>query len=423
MRRLSLLLASAMLAGAAHAGNIELARDMLQELVGLASVHAKGSTSAAQAMAKRFLDAGFAREDVQLLAPEAHPNKANLVVRLRGQGKDKPLLYLGHLDVVEAKPEDWNFNPFVLTEQDGWLYGRGVIDMLGQDAAMAAALIRLKQEGYLAQRDIILALTADEEAGGDANGVNWLLQQHRPLIDAALVINPDAGEAAQKHGRSLYVSVESSEKVYMSFQLEVTDKGGHSSRPTRANPIYRLSRDLNKLADYAFPLHLNDTTRQYFAGRAKLVAGQASADLLAVSRPNPSKAVLARLSSDVETNIMLRTTCVATEIEGGPCRERPATTGPRHPAVPRNSGRIRGPDPADPAKSHWRPDCPDHPGARNHSQPGIAAQRRHHGAGPPRGRQHVARCGGDPEHGGRRQRQHLHPQRRHADLRRGCHVR
>ena len=317
MRRLSLLLASAMLAGAAHAGNIELARDMLQELVGLASVHAKGSTSAAQAMAKRFLDAGFAREDVQLLAPEAHPNKANLVVRLRGQGKDKPLLYLGHLDVVEAKPEDWNFNPFVLTEQDGWLYGRGVIDMLGQDAAMAAALIRLKQEGYLAQRDIILALTADEEAGGDANGVNWLLQQHRPLIDAALVINPDAGEAAQKHGRSLYVSVESSEKVYMSFQLEVTDKGGHSSRPTRANPIYRLSRDLNKLADYAFPLHLNDTTRQYFAGRAKLVAGQASADLLAVSRPNPSKAVLARLSSDVETNIMLRTTCVATEIEGG----------------------------------------------------------------------------------------------------------
>jgi acetylornithine deacetylase/succinyl-diaminopimelate desuccinylase-like protein len=316
----SLLLAFSACTAAAPvppAANTQLAREVLSQLVSTASVHAKGSTEAAQLMAKRFLDAGFAPEDVQVLTPAQAPTKGNVVIRLHGKSKDKPLLYLGHLDVVEAKREDWNFDPFTLTEKDGWLYGRGTIDMLGQDAAMIASLIRLKQEGYVPERDIIVALTADEEAGGDYVGAHWLMQEHRAAVDAGLVINPDAGEAAQKHGRSLYVAVETSEKIYMAFQVEVTDKGGHSSRPTKANPIYRLARGLNRLSDYTFPLHLNETTRLYFAGRAKLATGQASADMLAVSRPNPPKAVLERLSADVETNIILRTTCVATEIQGG----------------------------------------------------------------------------------------------------------
>ena len=324
MPRLSLLAASIALAASAAvaapvppAASTQLAREVLAQLIATASVHAKGSTEAAQLMAKRFLDAGFASEDVQVLIPAAFPTEGNLVVRLRGKGKDKPLMFLGHLDVVEAKREDWTYDPFVLTEKDGWLYGRGTIDMLGQDAAMIAAIVRMKQEGIVPERDVILALTANEEAGGDYNGVKWLVKEHRPLVDAGLVINPDAGEAAQKHGRSLYVALETSEKVYMSFQVEVTDKGGHSSRPTAANPIYRLARDLGRLSTYTFPLDLNETTRLYFAGRSKLVTGQASVDMLAASRPNPPKAALARLSADVETNIVLRTTCVATEIQGG----------------------------------------------------------------------------------------------------------
>ena len=294
-----------------------LARDLLQQLVELASVHSTGSTIAAQAMAKRLLDAGFAAEDVTVLAPADHPADGNVVVRLRGKGKDKPLLYLGHLDVVEAKREDWNFDPFKLTEKDGWLYGRGTIDMLGQDAAMMASLIRLKQEAYVPERDIILALTANEEAGGTVNGVQWLLSEHRPLVDASMAINPDAGEAALKNGRALYLAVQTSEKRYMTFGLEVTDKGGHSSRPTKANPIYRLARGLEKVAAYDFPVHMTDTTRMYFTGRAPLESGRTRADMLDVGGAHPSAGAQQRLSAAVETNIVLRTTCTATGIDGG----------------------------------------------------------------------------------------------------------
>ena len=309
--------ASAQTASSAPPANIALARDILQQLVGLASVHSTGSTVAAKAMAQRLHDAGFADDDVKVLVPDDHPSLGNVVVRLRGKGKDKPVLYLGHLDVVEAKRADWTFDPFTLTEKDGWLYGRGTIDMLGQDAAMLASLIRLKQEGYVPDRDIILALTANEESGAEANGVEWLLREHRPVVDAALAINPDAGEAALKHERALYLAVQTSEKMYMTFGLEVTDKGGHSSRPTKANPIYRLARSLDKVAAYDFPVHLTDTTRLYFAGRAPLESGQVRADMLDVSGPHPSKAALQRLSDAVETNIVLRTTCTATGIEGG----------------------------------------------------------------------------------------------------------
>jgi acetylornithine deacetylase/succinyl-diaminopimelate desuccinylase-like protein len=293
------------------------ARELLRELVEINSTHAHGSTEAAQALAARFLAAGFAPQDVTFLAPADHPNKGNLVVRLRGRGKGRPVLYIGHLDVVEAKPEDWTYDPFKLTEQDGWLYGRGTIDMKGQDVAMAVALMRLKREGFQPARDLIVAVTADEESGGDANGVSWLLAMHHDLIDAQLVINPDGGEAGTKQGRKLYVAVQTSEKYFLTFGVETTDKGGHSSRPTAENPIYRLAAALTRLSQHRFPVHLTETTRQYFERRAELETGQTQADMRAVGRGSADQAAIERLSAVVETNIMLRTTCTATQIEGG----------------------------------------------------------------------------------------------------------
>jgi acetylornithine deacetylase/succinyl-diaminopimelate desuccinylase-like protein len=293
------------------------ASELLRELIEINTTHAHGSTEAAKALAAHFLSAGFAAQDVTFLAPADHPTKGNLIVRLRGSGQGRPVLYIGHLDVVEAKREDWNYDPFKLTENDGWLYGRGVIDMKGQDVAMAVALMRLKQEGFHPARDVIVAFTADEEAGGDANGVSWLLATHRDLIDAQIVINPDGGEAGMKQGRKLYVAVQTSEKNFLTFGVETTDKGGHSSRPTTDNPIFRLAAALTRLSAYRFPVHLTETTRQYFARRAELETGQTQADMRAVGSGSADQAAIERLSAVVETNIMLRTTCTATQIEGG----------------------------------------------------------------------------------------------------------
>ena len=219
------------LAGAASAAaapvearaNDPLAREILKQLIELNSTHAYGSTIAAQALADRFRAEGFAPADVMVLAPAEHPTKGNVVVRLHGKGHGTPVLYIGHLDVVEAKPEDWTYDPFKLTEKDGWLYGRGTMDMKCQDAAMAASLIRLHKEGDRPERDLIVAFTADEESGGDANGVDWLLSKHRNLVDAGLIINPDGGEAGIKSGRKLYVAVQTSEKVFLTLGLTVLD--------------------------------------------------------------------------------------------------------------------------------------------------------------------------------------------------------
>ncbi len=292
-------------------------RALLEELVDLNTTHAYGSTAAAKLLQQHFLAAGFAAEDVTLVVPDADPTKGNLVVRLHGRGRGRPILYIGHLDVVEAKREDWSFDPFKLTEDAGWLYGRGVIDMKGQDVAMAVGLMRLKREGFKPARDLIVAFTADEEAGGDANGVEWLLSKHRDLVDAGIVINPDGGEAGMKSGRKLYVAIQTSEKTFLSFGLEAKDKGGHSSRPTADNPIYRLSAALSRLAQYRFPVDLTATTREYFARRSALEQGQLQSDMKAVGAGSADPAAIERLSAVVETNIMLRTTCTATMIDGG----------------------------------------------------------------------------------------------------------
>jgi acetylornithine deacetylase/succinyl-diaminopimelate desuccinylase-like protein len=304
-------------AAAAQAREQTLAREILRELIDTRSTHDVGSTDVARKVQARLLAAGFAPMDAQLLIPADHPRAGNVVARLHGGGKGKPVLYLCHLDVVTANPEDWTRDPFHLTEDAGWLYGRGTIDMKGQDAAVLAALLRLKSEEFKPERDIIVAFTADEESGGERNGVDWLLTEHRDLVDAGLVINPDGGEAGMKAGRRLYIGVQTSEKMSMAFEAEVTDKGGHSSRPTNANPIYRLSEGLARLSKFRFPVHLTDTTRQYFERRAAIEAGAIKSDMLAVAKTPPDPAALERLSAEVETNILLRTTCTATQIEGG----------------------------------------------------------------------------------------------------------
>ena len=317
----SLLVASAVISTSAlaapEAREPTLARGILREMIDTRSTHDVGSTELARKVQARLLAAGFAAGDAQLLIPVDHPRAGNVVARLHGSTKGKPVLYLCHLDVVAANPEDWTRDPFHLTEDSGWLYGRGTIDMKGQDAAVLAALLRLKSEHFIPRRDIVVAFTADEESGGERNGVDWLLTEHRDLVDADLVINPDGGEAGMKGGRRLYVGVQTSEKMSMAFEAEVTDKGGHSSRPTAENPIYRLSVGLARLSKFRFPTHLTETTRQYFERRAAIETGSTRADMLAAAKTPPDPAALERLSAVVETNILLRTTCTATQIEGG----------------------------------------------------------------------------------------------------------
>lgn len=293
------------------------ALDVLKSLVETNTTHAHGSTAAAEQVAARLRSAGFAPEDVTLIAPSDHPTKGNVVVRLHGQGNGKPVLFIGHLDVVEARREDWSVDPFLLTAKDGYFYGRGTLDMKGDDAALVTNLMRLKQEGFVPERDIVVALTADEEAGGDANGVDWLLREHRDLIDADLVFNPDSGGGMSTGDRRLYIGLETSEKVFVTFGLEVTNKGGHSSLPEPDNAIYRLAAGLGRIARLSFPVRLNATTRAYFAAMAQMESGQKRLDMLAMTRSKLDPGAIRRLEASIFDNAMLHTTCVATMINGG----------------------------------------------------------------------------------------------------------
>jgi acetylornithine deacetylase/succinyl-diaminopimelate desuccinylase-like protein len=293
-----------------------LGRAILGELIAVDTTVDHGSTIAAKAVAARAMANGFPQADVTVVTPKERPDSSSVVIRLRSRSTARPVLYINHLDVVPAKREDWTFDPFRLTERDGWLYGRGTIDMKGQDAAVLTALVRLKQEGFVPSRDVIAAFTPDEETRAQW-GISWLLKEHRNLIDGALVVNPDGGEGAMKNGRRLYVGVQTSEKIFVTFELEATDKGGHSSRPTAENPIYRLSAALTRLSKHRFPLHLTDTTRLYFERRAGIEGGAVAADMRAILRQPPDQAAADRLSSVVETNIQLRSTCTTTMVDGG----------------------------------------------------------------------------------------------------------
>src|SRR6266508_6008127 len=241
--------------------NDQRARDIFEQLININTTGSSGSTTvAANAMARRLLDAGFAAADVQVIGPEGSKN-FNLIARFRGTGPQKPILLLSHLDVGEAKREDWSMDPFTFVEQDGFFYGRGTLDVKDGDAILVATLVRLKQEGYRPNRDLILALTTGEEGGSDYNGVQWLLENHRDMVDAAYVINMDAGDPVILNGKRAFRSVQAAEKVYVTFKLEVHNPGGHSSLPPKDNAIYRLAAALGRLSAYDFPARLNDITR------------------------------------------------------------------------------------------------------------------------------------------------------------------
>jgi acetylornithine deacetylase/succinyl-diaminopimelate desuccinylase-like protein len=292
------------------------AREIFKQLVEINTTHSVGSTTtAAEAMAARFKAAGFPDADVRVLAQV--PRKGNLIVRYRGTGAKRPLLLLAHLDVVEAKREDWSLDPFVLTEKDGYFYGRGTADDKTMAAVFVANMIRLKSEGYVPARDIILALTADEE-GGDENGVRWLIANHRALIDAEFAINEGGGGVMRK-GRYVTNEVQAAEKVYQDVKLEVRNSGGHSSLPVKDNAIYRLSAGLARLSAFDFPVQLNDITRAYFSRAAPAQLDEKTkADMLAVAREPIDLAAAARLSAQSPYfNSLMRTTCVATRLDGG----------------------------------------------------------------------------------------------------------
>jgi acetylornithine deacetylase/succinyl-diaminopimelate desuccinylase-like protein len=292
-----------------------LAHDIFKQLIEINTTDSVGSTTvAAQAMAKRLLDAGFPAGDLQVLGP--NERKGNLVARIHGTGVHRPILFICHTDVVEARREDWSLDPFKFTEKDGYFYGRGTEDIKEGDAILVTTFIRLKREGYKPDRDIILALTADEE-GGANNGVDWLLKNHRNLIDAEFIINPDAGGFEMDREKRLVVGIQASEKLYADFRLEVRNKGGHSSLPEPDNAIYQLSEGLTRLEHYTFPFELNEVTRAYFTKEADVVGGAQGADMKAIVQAPPDKQAIARLSKTPFYNARMRTTCVATRLEAG----------------------------------------------------------------------------------------------------------
>jgi acetylornithine deacetylase/succinyl-diaminopimelate desuccinylase-like protein len=294
----------------------KLARDLLAELVAIPSTESGvGSTPAAEAVAARLRSAGFPDADVQLVGPG--PRKMNLIARLHGSGGGKPILLLSHLDVVEAPRADWATDPFQLVEKDGFFYGRGTYDVKDGDAILTANFIRWKKEGWRPSRDLILALTADEE-GGSANGVRWLLETRRELIDAAYCLNTDAGDFhLSSEKRPIAATVQLAEKWYVDWTLEVVDPGGHSSRPGKENAIYRLAAALGRLAQLRFPAQPNEAIRAYFNKEAPLIGGALGADMRAAVAQPPDPAAIARLSENPLYNALLRTTCVATMVQAG----------------------------------------------------------------------------------------------------------
>jgi acetylornithine deacetylase/succinyl-diaminopimelate desuccinylase-like protein len=321
----ALLLAAPLGAQSPLSPHQQLARAVYKELVEINTSDSVGNvTTAAQAMAKRFRDAGFPAADVQVLIPPDHPDKGNLVVRYHGRSPNpggsrdqKPVLLLAHLDVVAANRADWPRDPFTLHEEGGYFLGRGTSDDKAMAAIFVANLLGWKKEGWVPERDLILALTADEE-GGPANGAEWLAKEHKPLIDAAYAINEGGGGTLTPDGKPLFHSIQAAEKVYTDYTFVVTNPGGHSSVPRPDNAIYQLATALGRVQHYTFPVALNAITRGFFEQTAKVETRPEMAAAMRALAANPSDAAAAAtLSRDDRYASMLRTSCVATRLAGG----------------------------------------------------------------------------------------------------------
>jgi acetylornithine deacetylase/succinyl-diaminopimelate desuccinylase-like protein len=295
----------------------QAARAIYKELVEINTVDSVGSvTKAAEAMAARFRAAGFPAADIVLAGPPNVPSKQNLVVRYRGKGRGKPILLLAHLDVVAALRSDWPRDPFGMVEENGYFLGRGVADDKSMASIFVANLLRYKQEGFVPERDLILALTADEEGGG-SNGVGWLIANRKELIDAEYAINEGGGGTLGMDGKPLFHSVQAAEKVPVNYTLTVLNTGGHSSVPRKDNAIYQLANAITRIEKFVFPVELNDITRPFFEQTAKVEMPSLAAAMKAIAT-NPQDTAAARIiSTDPRYASMLRTSCVATRLAAG----------------------------------------------------------------------------------------------------------
>lgn len=292
----------------------QLEREIFAELISINTSDSAGHTrEAAEAMARQLVNAGFPAADVQVLG--ASPRYQNLVARYRGSGRGgRPILLMAHLDVVDARREDWSFDPYAFKELDGYYYGRGTSDNKAGAAMLVANFVRMRKEGFVPERDLIIVLTGDEETAGDC--IKWLVREHRDLVDAEFALNTDGGGGELRDGKPVAFSVQTAEKMYLTFNFEVRNRGGHSSLPEPDNAIYRLSNGLARLATHDFPVRLNETTRAFFTRAAATQSAQVAADMRSVAR-NADAAAAKRLSVVPYYNSVMRTTCVATRLFAG----------------------------------------------------------------------------------------------------------
>jgi acetylornithine deacetylase/succinyl-diaminopimelate desuccinylase-like protein len=292
----------------------QLARDIFRELIEIDTTDGSGDvTEAAEAVARRLREAGFAEEDLSLVGP--HPRKMNLVARMRGTGARAPLLMLAHLDVVEADPAEWETPPFQFDERDGFYYGRGTTDQKAMASIWTANLIRMRREGTVPDRDLILALTADEE-GGQHNGARWLVQERRDLVDAAMGIN-EGGYGRLKGGRRISNNLQASEKVYLDLELTARGTAGHSSIPTDDNAIYHLAAALGRIAAYEFPVQLGEVARAFFERMSRVDTGPLADDMRALLAGTADADAIARLTAVPQYHGMTRNTWAATRVDAG----------------------------------------------------------------------------------------------------------
>ena len=324
MKRATWLVTGLTVAGAVHGADLtpvqKQMREIYQELVETNTTNSTGScTVAANKMAKRLKAAGYHDADLHLIVPPGGPAKGNLVARIKGDGSKKPLLLLAHIDVVEANRADWVRDPFKLVEEDGMFYARGASDDKAMAASFVANMIRYKKEKLAPKRDVVMALTCDEEmVPSKFDGAEYLFNHHRALIDAEIALNEGGSGLLDKQGKPVRHGIQAGEKIYQSFQLEVTNPGGHSSAPYRDNAIYHLADGLSRLGQFAFPFKLSPVTRAYYERMSTVEQGQVAADMKAILSDPPDAAALERLYAVSPVhNSTVRTTCVATKVDAG----------------------------------------------------------------------------------------------------------
>ncbi len=319
----TLLLALAITAFGASAQAQELTperaafRAIYEELVEIDSSPTTGScTRAAEAMLVHLRGAGFSEQDARVIVPDGRPDDGNLVAVLRGSSH-RAVLLLAHIDVVDARREDWQRDPFTLVEENGFFYARGAADDKSMAAVFVDMLVRMRRENYRPRRTIRMALTCGEETSNRVNGVEYLLNNHREWLQADFAINEGAGGVLGPDGRPLVFNIQAGEKIHQVITLTVTNPGGHSSRPVPENAIYRLSRGLDRLSAHAFPIELNAVTRAFFERMAPIEGGEIGAAMAAIARNPNDAAAAAVLAQNPSYNAMMRTTCIATQVEAG----------------------------------------------------------------------------------------------------------